>query len=167
MFKTRKGLLGLIVMAAVMFGLGVWQLPQFSFGAPAISKQAELHILHGDRKGGGHLYGTGKPCKTEFPQDWDEAEILGNVRRIAANDNLRWKKQKNGYYVASDMIDDVKVRVVLDREKDGVVTAYPINGKPNACNTNSSKSAGRKAPSPANENTAQGALPKKTYNFNR
>jgi len=55
---------------------------------PLLTKQSETHILYGDDRGGGHLHGTGKPCKSEFPADWDNQEVINNVKTIAANDNL-------------------------------------------------------------------------------
>lgn len=176
MFKTRKGLIAIAIIAAVAIGTGAWKFPEISqavklTGAPEISKEAQAHILHGDKRGGGHLYGTGKPCKTEFPKDWDEAEIIGNVRKVAANDNLKWKKQRNGYYTATDKVGDIRMKVVLDKEKDDVVTAYPVNGKPNTCKVHA-KSA-RKQPVPAakeevtssNTPNASNRAPK-SYNFN-
>ena len=155
--KIRE-VLAVLVVAAVGFGITVQKSPDalkdinlaaLLKGGPEISKEAEAHILHGDKNGGGHLYGTGKDCKSEFPKDWDESEILGNIRKVAANDNLKWKKQRNGYYTATDKIDDVKVKVVLDKEKDGVVTAYPVGGKMNACNKAKAVKSVRKKQAPA------------------
>jgi hypothetical protein len=100
---------------------------------PALTAEAEQHILYGDRRGGGHLHGTGVPCKSEFPADWDADEVIDRVQAIAANDNLDWDKQDNGYYVAEQMVDDTRVRVVLNRDRSGVVTAYPTNVKRNPC----------------------------------
>src|SRR5579862_9269387 len=37
------------------------------------------HILDGDRWGGGHRHGTGRPGKTEFPADWDDERIIGQI----------------------------------------------------------------------------------------
>jgi hypothetical protein len=155
--KIRE-IVAVLVVAAIGFGITIQKSPDaiknidlagLIKGGPEISKEAEAHILHGDKTGGGHLYGTGKDCKSEFPKDWDESEILGNIKKVAANDNLKWKKQRNGYYVATDKIDDVKVKVVLDKEKDGVVTAYPVGGKLNACNkAKPARSARKKAPAP-------------------
>lgn len=148
MLRIRE-ILVILVVLAVAGGVYAWKaeaLPHIDLnGGPDISRQAQAHILHGDKNGGGHLYGTGKPCKTEFPQDWDASDIISHVRKTAANDNLNWKKEKNGYYTATDNIGGVKMRVVLDKKRDGVVTAYPVNGKANACKSNrKAKSATRK-----------------------
>ena len=41
------------------------------------------HILDGDRWGGGHRHGTGRPEKTEFPSGWDDEKIIGHVLNVA------------------------------------------------------------------------------------
>ena len=47
------------------------------------------HILDGDRWGGGHRHGTGRPGKTEFPVGWDDQKIIGHVLGVArAPDDL-------------------------------------------------------------------------------
>lgn len=177
MFVVRKSLIAVLAIAVISTGIGGWNFPDLKSAlkiqsAPEISKQAQAHILHGDKAGGGHLHGTGKPCKTEFPASWDEKDILNNVRKVAANDNLSWKQQKNGYHVAVQTVDDVRIRVVLDEAKDGVVTAYPLDGKMNVCQTRSSgkKARNAKARRPVAaqvEETAQNTVPQKSYNFNR
>ena len=101
-----------------------------------ITKQRKTHILYGDKTGGGHLYGLGKPCKSEFPEDWDEEEILDTVKRIAANDNLPWEQQDNGYYVAESNEGQTRVRVVLGPQKQKIITAYPTNVQRNPCPAN-------------------------------
>ena len=135
MFTTRKGLLAILI---ILFMSGVFSLDKITdkirTDAPVtISESRKEHILRGDATGGGHKFGTGKPCKSEFPKDWSSKDIVENVELIASNDNLPWKKQKNGYYTAEKMVDGVKVRVVLNRNRDEVITAYPTNVKRNPC----------------------------------
>lgn len=101
--------------------------------APTITPSRAQHILYGDGRGGGHLYGVGRPCKSEFPQGWDAQKIIYEVQKAAANDNAGWKQQNNGYYVADISIDTLRVRVVLDENKGSVITAYPVNVKRNPC----------------------------------
>lgn len=102
----------------------------------AISPQRRVHILQGDATGGGHMYGIGKPCKSEFPKHWDEDTIIKEVELIAANDNLNWEQQRNGYYVTEQKVGTVKVRVVKGREGKQVITAYPTNLGRNPCPAN-------------------------------
>jgi len=134
MFKTRKGLLVILIL---LLGAPLMQDFFFALNKPRdsidLSDKAKTHILYGNETGGGHLYGIGIPCKSEFPQDWTAEKIITTTKQIAANDNLSWERQRNGYYVAEQTIDGLDVRVVLDREKDGVITAYPTNVPRNPC----------------------------------
>lgn len=100
-----------------------------------ISAARQTHILTGDATGGGHRAGAGKPCKSEFPADWPDDKIIVTVGKIAANDNLFWKEQDNGYYVAEQPVDGVRVRVVMDKQRAHVITAYPTNLPRNPCRT--------------------------------
>lgn len=134
MFKTRKGLLAIILLS--LFWSGGWHLKDIfgGFGQSIrVSEKAEQHILRGDERGGGHRFGAGKPCKSEFPANWSGDEIIKRVKQIAANDNIDWRRQQNGYYVGQQDIDGVVVRVVLNKQRDDVVTAYPLNVKRNPC----------------------------------
>jgi hypothetical protein len=45
----------------------------------------ERHIIigeSGDAKRGGHLFGTGRPGKTEFPAGWDRYKIMEAVQAV-------------------------------------------------------------------------------------
>jgi hypothetical protein len=100
---------------------------------PALSEQRARHILYGDATGGGHLHGVGKPCKSEFPPDWTAEDIVTRVQSLAANDNVRWKRQPNGYHTSEQMVDGIRIRIVTDREGDEIITAYPVNVPRNPC----------------------------------
>ncbi len=106
---------------------------------PVITAARRTHILHGDRSGGGHLYGTGKPCKSEFPAYWNAQKIITTVEEAAANDNIPWKRQDNGYYVADIMSDNLRIRIVLNEQQDEVITAYPVNVARNPCPANDNR----------------------------
>lgn len=139
-FLTRLLLVGFFVALAaqpLMGGLGKLNIhdPAATFrdDPPALTQEAMAHILHGDARGGGHFYGTGKPCKSEFPADWDEIRIRQRVSAIAANDNLPWQDQQNGYRVAEATEGSLRIRVVVDPARNAVVTAYPVNVRRNPC----------------------------------
>lgn len=139
----RKGLL--VIIIGILIATGVIDLGKIydrfsgtddyvaSLTPVSIPPRREAHILYGDASGGGHKAGIGKPCKSEFPADWNDDKIIGTIGRIAANDNLFWKEEPNGYYTAEQSIEGVRIRVVLDKEKDDVVTGYPVNVKRNPC----------------------------------
>ena len=104
--------------------------------APVLTQRAKEHLLYGDGSGGGHRHSIGTPCKSEFPSYWDEEKILHTVEMIAANDNLDWRRESNGYDVAEGMEDNVRVRVVVDPARGEIVTAYPTNLPRNPCPAN-------------------------------
>lgn len=129
-----------LVLAFAALGGG-----QNGFQSPALSPATDSktaveltqdgldHILYGDARGGGHLHGTGKPCKTEFPAHWDTGKIA-QAARTAANDNtLDWTQGDNGYWRAEKWVEGVKLRIVVDRDDHDIVTAYPVNLARNPC----------------------------------
>jgi hypothetical protein len=122
-------------LSALLIVLGlVWGGPEgVQPSAVHLSEKRLNHILYGDRSGGGHLHGQGKPCKSEFPKDWDAQEIVAALEKVAANDNLPLKKQKNGYHIREQLVEGVKIRVVLGRGGRDVITAYPTNLPRNPC----------------------------------
>lgn len=100
---------------------------------PRLTNSRIQHILHGDKTGGGHMHGTNKPCKSEFPADWSEKDITDSIKLIAANDSLGWAEGRNGNYVADSTSHGVKIRVVLNRDRSEIITAYPLNTPRNPC----------------------------------
>jgi Bacterial EndoU nuclease len=141
-FRRPKKAFQLFIITVLLGGLFAYynetQTPKDAPTAPAnsdpaLSEQRAAHILTGDQTGGGHLFGAAKPCKSEFPSSWDEGKILSAVKEIAANDNLPWEKQSNGYYVAESRKDGVRVRVVLNQNRTQIITGYPTNMPRNPC----------------------------------
>jgi filamentous hemagglutinin len=139
---TKRRVLLYILLALTVFPL--WavygdhtnQPPANPSTKAIMTEQRQIHILYGDETGGGHLYGAGKPCKSEFPADWDAQKILSETALIAANDNLPWRREENGYHVSENIVDGVRVRVVKGRENREVITAYPLNTGRNPCPAN-------------------------------
>ncbi len=71
------------------------------------------HILDGDKWGGGHRHGTGRPGKTEFPAGWDDDKIMENVRDVArAPDDLA-VFQPNHRWRVHGQRDDVGITVIV------------------------------------------------------
>ena len=147
-FVTRLAVIALAIALLadpVMSGLGQINLfdPLSHFETtdpPALPPERLAHILHGDARGGGHLHGTGKPCKSEFPASWNPQKIENVILETAANDNLAWKRESNGYETANVRVEDISLRLVVDPEKNEIITAYPTNVPRNPC------------PAPANDN---------------
>ncbi len=146
MFRDRflKRIIMFVFFAALVFPAMLKQLGTInpmnpmmgtaSQHAPQLTEKRKMHMLHGDQSGGGHMHGTGAPCKSEFPADWTEDKIVATVTNMAANDNLGWQQQKNGNYVAEANDGQVRVRVVLNSNRTQIITAYPVNLPLNPCN---------------------------------
>ncbi len=142
--KITKYILTLLTLFMVIAYYGVEQPNDTSadnnlteqFNTVVLSERAKTHILYGDHNGGGHKHGVGKPCKSEFPESWDDQKIINIVKKIAANDNLNWEQQNNGYYVSEQNEGNIRVRVVMGDQRENIITAYPVNVKRNPCPAN-------------------------------
>lgn len=102
-------------------------------GDPQLSEERREYILYGNERGGGHLHGIDKDCKSEFPPNWSETRIIETVKKLAANDNAGWRREENGYYVSEQKFANLDIRIVLDEQRDQIITAYPVNVEPNQC----------------------------------
>lgn len=140
MRETSKSLR--YIFALIALSISVYFASHYGFivpiSAPSAVASSKLeintqHILYGDHSGGGHLYGTGKACKTEFPQEWSADEVIANIKATVANDNATWKPQRDGRYAVESKIDNVRLRVILTPDKSHVITAYPLGLKRNPC----------------------------------
>lgn len=93
-----------------------------------VTPDRERHILDGDPQsaGGGHRHGTGRPGKTEFPNDWPDDEIVSVVADVGRNpDHVEW--QPNGSWRVFGDRDGVRVYAVV-RPDGRIWTAWPEPG---------------------------------------
>lgn len=93
------------------------------------------HVLHGEPdniRRGGHLHGTGRLNKTEFPEGWDEKKVMDAAAEVIRAPQW-WNPAKapNGlsYYVA--VIDGVQVEVAAYQYEGKLVIdqIYPKGGR--------------------------------------
>lgn len=141
-----KNLLALAILGfSLIAGVAMIETPDVPGGTPApLSSPQSLkadwdHILHGDETGGGHLHGTGTPCKSEFPEDWTSDIIKTEVLRLAANDNAPWRTEENGYWVSEQKSGKLNIRIVFNPKKQEIVTAYPVGVPRNPCPANDNR----------------------------
>jgi hypothetical protein len=93
-----------------------------------INADRAAHILDGDTTGGGHRPGTGKPGKTEFPADWDDTTITGNIAAVAKGPDSV-EQQPNGRWFVRGERDNVWIIVIVN--PDGAIwTAWPEEDSP-------------------------------------
>ncbi|QWK81315.1 EndoU domain-containing protein [Ochrobactrum sp. BTU1] len=71
----------------------------------------------------------GGPGKSPFPKSWTSQRILDEVDAIAKNPNIIGTTQYNQRIVKEAVVDNVKIRVVIEpaSKGGGVVTAFPTN----------------------------------------
>jgi hypothetical protein len=95
-----------------------------------LSPERAVHILDGDATGGGHRYGTGKPGKTEFPADWDDAKVLGAIQDVAqAPDQQPLYQVWNDRWLTRGTRDGVEIVAVVSTDAR-VLSGWPLPGGP-------------------------------------
>lgn len=91
-----------------------------------LDPKAEDHILDGDATGGGHRSGAGNPGKSEFPPDWSDEKIAGEISDVATDPDSTSEPGRRGRTLVRGTRDGVDIEVVV--EADGrIVTGYPTN----------------------------------------
>ena len=91
--------------------------------------KARKHILEGDRTGGGHRYGTGKPGKSEFPSNWNDEKILHEISDVSTDPNSIFKAGRGGRTIVDGTRDGVDIRTVIENPNRGerIITGFPTN----------------------------------------
>lgn len=87
------------------------------------------HILDGDRWGGGHRHGTGRPGKAEFPASWDDEQTLSHILDVARHPDDRPVWQPNHRWRLRGERDAVEVTVIV-KPGGGIWAAWPEEGSP-------------------------------------
>jgi len=97
--------------------------------SPRLPPERAAHILDGDRWGGGHRHGTGRPGKTEFPADWDDERITSQIVDVARFPDARPVLQANHRWRVRGERDGVAITLVV--HPDGRIwAAWPEEGSP-------------------------------------
>ncbi|MCD1126387.1 hemagglutinin repeat-containing protein, partial [Jinshanibacter sp. LJY008] len=110
-------------------------LPKIDY-VDILSSETKMHTLYGDKPGsGGHLF-PGQPGKTFFPNNWPPERVVSNVGDIVTSPSTQWFAQsgaggiytnagKAARWVAWEVRDGVRVRVVYEPANGKIVTAFP------------------------------------------
>ena len=93
----------------------------------AVGPARRLHILEGDRTGGGHRPGRGLPGKSEFPPGWSDERIIAAIEDVANDPAASRRVEGDGRTVVSGRRDAVALRVVVERDGRAIITGYPTN----------------------------------------
>jgi hypothetical protein len=93
-----------------------------------LDDKAKNHTLDGDSNGGGHRAGTNRPGKSEFPADWSDGKIEGEISDVATDPSItNSKPDGRGYVTAEGERDGIRIKAVIDMNKGRIVTGYPTN----------------------------------------
>jgi RHS repeat-associated protein len=94
-----------------------------------LDDKGETHVLDGDRTGGGHRPGTGKPGKSEFPSSWSDGKIKGEISDVATDPNSTRTLGRGGRTVVQGTRDGIDITVVVEPASKGgrIVTGFPTN----------------------------------------
>lgn len=89
-----------------------------------LSEKKVKHILHGDRKGGGHLHTATKKGKSHFPPWWAEKDVLEAIEDIQMRGLA--KTDIDGSLIFEGYSRGVLLRL---RVRNGEIgTIYPLKG---------------------------------------
>lgn len=91
-----------------------------------LDPQGEQHILEGDRTGGGHRAGTGRPGKSEFPSGWSDERIKGEISDVATDPASSRTPGRGGRTVVRGTRGGIDIEVIVD-SRGRIVTGYPTN----------------------------------------
>ena len=97
-----------------------------------VTPERAMHILDGDEtgSGGGHRHGVGRPGKTEFPANWDDAKIISTALNVARGpDRPPVRQDWNDTWLCTGTRDGVDVSVVVQRSGE-ILTSWPEEGGP-------------------------------------
>jgi Bacterial EndoU nuclease len=95
-----------------------------------ITPERIVHVLEGDKTGGGHRHGTGKPGKTEFPAGWNDEKIIDSALDVARKpDKPPVRQDRNDTWLCSGTRANVEVSVVVARSGE-IVSGWPEEGGP-------------------------------------
>ena len=96
-------------------------------GNVIISEDRARHMLDGDKTGGGHRGGTGKPGKSEFPKSWSDKQTLDRVAHTARYGTVDRPSWRPGEVFRQSTVNGVRIEALVG-PSGAVRTAYPIAG---------------------------------------
>ena len=92
-----------------------------------VSPGRRVHILDGDRTGGGHRAGTGISGKSEFPASWSDNKIISEIESVANNASSIRRPGARGRTLVSGIRDGVAILVVPGADNSFIITGQPID----------------------------------------
>ncbi|MGB3404761.1 MAG: EndoU domain-containing protein [Microcoleaceae cyanobacterium] len=105
---------------------------EFIAKSSRLSEARIVHILEGDRTGGGHGPGRGVPGKSEFPMGWSDEQVIDYIKDVIQDPNSRWRRQarlpgKPQRWSVEGRRDGIDIKVIVEPDGEGIITAFPTN----------------------------------------
>ena len=95
-----------------------------SSGRYSVGATERIHILVGDRTGGGHRHGAGQQ-RSEFPQAWTDDAIIMAIERIANSSTSTSSNGRLGRKIFMGTENSVRIKVVADPKTGRIITGFP------------------------------------------
>ncbi|MEG4344575.1 EndoU domain-containing protein [Microcoleus sp. A003_D6] len=104
-----------------------------------INSQQRTHILDSDATGGGHGPGRGISGKSEFPTGWSDEQTINYISEVVKDPNSIWfqqngtpgakytKRGKPVKWQIDGTRNGVNIRVIVEPDGRGLITAFPTN----------------------------------------
>jgi hypothetical protein len=89
-----------------------------------VTAQRRVHILDGDRTGGGHRAGSGGG-KSEFPAAWSDDAIIDAIEEVANDPASARAPGRNGKIRLTGVRGGLSIAVIVDPASGSVVTGFP------------------------------------------
>lgn len=101
-------------------------------GDATLSSDRRRYILDGNGKGGGgHGPGRTLPGKSEFPASWSDDKVAQAIMDVANDPASNRVPADGGRTAVRGTRDGVVIEVIIGRDRQAIVTAYPTNVSPN------------------------------------
>jgi membrane glycosyltransferase len=91
-----------------------------------VSPRRRIHILYGDRTGGGHSARAAQPDKSAFPASWSDDDIIAAIESVANDPRARRTEQPNGRTRVEGTRRGVLIRVIVGEDGTSIITGYPL-----------------------------------------
>ncbi|MCG7539172.1 hypothetical protein EXT48_18900 [Pseudoalteromonas sp. CO348] len=117
--------------AGMVIGASIGVITMLNESTNLADDAATDHILDGDKNGGGHGPGRGKPGKSEFPSSWTDDEVMDAISDVATDPESTVTPAREGRSKVRGKRRGIKIEVITGNEQENgkIITGYPNDKK--------------------------------------